>query len=516
MTHGLSDQLLSQLSEFVVSHMGLHFPRERWRDLERGLQSATREFGAANVESYAQWLLSAPLTRKQIEILAGNLTVGETYFLREKRSFAILGDHILPELMRARQGVEPHLGIWSPGCCTGEEPYSIAILLDRLLPDPRQWHISILGTDINPRFLQKAAEGVFGEWSFRDAPPWLNERYFAPVGVHRFEILPRIKAMVTFSYLNLAEDTYPSLSNNTNALDLIFCRNVLMYFAPERAQRVIRNFHRSLVDGGWLIVSPTEASSQLFSPLFAPIHFVGATLYRKKDKDSPALTALSSGTITAASCEEETQTSSSSIWPTSSVTPPPLPPVSLAQPSVEPMPQTAEASSTTETQSMLYQEALALFAQGDYLEAARKLKTNCESFAGTAESVALLARAYANLGELAEALQWAEKAIAINKLDAGLHYLHAMILQEQGAIAETLVALKRALYLDPDFVLAYFALGNLALRQQRFQEADKQFLTTLQLLQRHQDDEVLPQSDGLTARQLREMIQSTMTREHAL
>ncbi|TMA53867.1 MAG: chemotaxis protein CheR, partial [Deltaproteobacteria bacterium] len=106
MTRGLSDQLLSQLSECVTSQLGLHFPQARWRDLERGIRSAAREFGTPDAESCARWLLSAPLTKNQIEILASELTVGETYFFREPRSFAILGERILPELLRVRQGAE--------------------------------------------------------------------------------------------------------------------------------------------------------------------------------------------------------------------------------------------------------------------------------------------------------------------------------------------------------------------------------------------------------------------------
>ncbi len=457
MTRGLSDQLLSQLSECVTSQLGLHFPRARWRDLERGIRSAAREFGTPDAESCARWLLSAPLTKNQIEILASELTVGETYFFREPRSFAILGERILPELLRVRQGAERRLRIWSAGCCTGEEPYSIAILLDRVLPDPCQWHVTILGTDVNPCFLRKAAAGVFGEWSFRAAPAWLKENYFKPVAAQRFAILPRIKAMVTFASLNLAEDTYPALANNTNAMDLIFCRNVLMYFAAERAQSVIHHFHRSLVEGGWLIVSLVETSSQLFS-LFAPIHFEQATLYRKGTGQSPA----------------------------------PVAPV-------------LEEATPVEAK-----EALALYERGDYVEAAQKRKADPVA---RAESVALLARTCANLGQLVEARDWTEKALAADKLDAGLHYLRATILQEQGALEEAVAALKRALYLDPDCVVAHFALGTLALRHQRGKEAAKHFTNALTLLKRYGDNEVLPRSDGLVAGRFRELIQSTMFME---
>ena len=265
MTRSLPDQLLLQFSELVAREMGLHFPRERWPDLEKGIRSAALEFGAPDAETCLQQWISKPLAIAEIELLASTLTVGETYFFRDNPSFELLRERVLPAVIAARHGSERRLRIWSAGCCTGEEPYSIAISLDRTLPDPSRWHVVILATDINPRFLQKAAEGIFSDWSFRDAPPWLKETYFKQAGPNRFEILPRIKQMVTFAYLNLAEDVYPSLANGTNAMDLIFCRNVLMYFSPERAARVVHGLRRALIDSGCLFVSTVEASSELFS-----------------------------------------------------------------------------------------------------------------------------------------------------------------------------------------------------------------------------------------------------------
>ncbi len=204
-------------------------------------------------------------TRSQIEILASHLTVGETYFFRDKRLFKTLEESILSELIQLRRNSGRYLRIWSAGCSSGEEPYSIAILLSKMIPDIGDWGITILATDINTRFLQKAADGVYGNWSFRDIEPGIKEGFFNQKEDGRFEVLSRIREMVTFSYLNLVEDAYPSLVNNTNALDIIFCRNVLMYFVPELAGKVVRNLHRSLVDGGFLIVSPTESSIPIFS-----------------------------------------------------------------------------------------------------------------------------------------------------------------------------------------------------------------------------------------------------------
>ena len=221
MIASLSDGVLLRLSQAVAKQTGLNFSRERWPDLERGLRLAADKLGFPDVESCARRLMSAPLTRQETEILAGELTVGETYFFREKKSFEILSEQILPEIARLRQNAERRLRIWSAGCCTGEEPYSIAILLDRILPDLRHWQVTILGTDINPRFLQKAAAGVYSEWSFRDSPPWLKQGYFKQVGANHYEILPSIKERVTFSYLNLAEDGYPSRINGLSAKYLL-------------------------------------------------------------------------------------------------------------------------------------------------------------------------------------------------------------------------------------------------------------------------------------------------------
>jgi chemotaxis protein methyltransferase CheR len=212
--------------------MGLHFPRERWRDMERGIAAASRESGYAETEAFSHWLLSAPLTRPRIEGLASHLTVGETYFFRERESLDVLEQQLLPELLRARGRSERHLRIWSAGCCTGEEPYSIAMMIDRLIPDSENRNLTILATDINTHALRKAARGVFGAWSFRDTPGWLKERYFTRRQDGRFEIQPRLRRMVSFSYLNLAEDTYPSLVNGTNAMDVILCRNAVFHRGP--------------------------------------------------------------------------------------------------------------------------------------------------------------------------------------------------------------------------------------------------------------------------------------------
>ncbi len=286
MTAIVSDALLTKFSKFIENSIGLHFENNRRRDLESKIGYVTKEFGFENAESCIDWLMSSPLTRSQIETLASYLTIGETYFFREKKSFDAFENHILKELIQSRWGNEKRLRIWSAGCATGEEPYSIAILLSKLIPDIEDWNITILAVDINPRFLQKASEGLYNKWSFRGIPLEIKKRYFKHTKDDCYKILPKIKRLVKFTYLNLVEDVYPSLLNDTNAMDVIFCRNMLMYFNLEYQKKVVKNLYRSLVQGGWLIVSPSEASHIIFSQ-FETVNFPGAILYRKdQDKKS--------------------------------------------------------------------------------------------------------------------------------------------------------------------------------------------------------------------------------------
>jgi chemotaxis protein methyltransferase CheR len=503
----ISDAALAQLSEFVAEAMGLHFPKERWRDLERGVGPASRELGFKDIESCLQWLLSSPLTKSQIEILASYLTIGETYFFREKRIFEILEEHILPGLISSRRQSERRLRIWSAGCATGEEPYSIAILLQKMLPDLKDWSMVILATDINPRFFEKALEGIYSEWSFRGTPLWVKEKYFTKKKNGRYALLPQVRKMVTFSYLNLAEDVYPSLSNNTNAMDIIFCRNVLMYFAPEQVEKVIHNLYRALPEYGWLIVSPSE-SSHVLSSQFVTANFPGATLYQKDTQKSQRIKDFISIEPRFSLLPEEKKLSAQ---------PPPLPGFAdfesvpkaetiLTEELTESHPAEPGAPKTTEPLPAPYEEASALYEQGRYMEATEKLLKIVTVNQDDSKVMALLARAYANQGKLTEALAWCDKAIAADKLNPGYHYLLATILQERGQTEEAVASLRRSLYVDQDFVLAHFALGNLTHKQGRFKESAKHFENALSALSLHQPQEILPESDGMTAGRLTEII----------
>ncbi len=489
MRRPIPDLLYFQLSKYLSENMGLYFPKERKYDLLKGIRSAAREFGFGDVAECINWLLSTPLTRRQIETLASHLTIGETYFFRELKVFDTLRNKILPPLLKERGAKDRRLRIWSAGCCTGEEPYSIAMLLHSIIPNISEWNITIIATDINPKFLDRAASGVYREWSFRSSPPWIKEKYFSRRKDGTYQLHPVIKKMVKFSYLNLVEDVYPSFMNDIYALDIIFCRNVLLYFNTKQIRRVSERCYNSLLDGGWLIVGSSE-TCQAYFPQFRSVIYDNAILYQKKKHGVET-------TKKAVNIQEKQRVDFNVQKIKESV------PIKVKDVKVKDGPEVKD----------LYERAKECYERGLYEETVDILRESISDKKSNKEASILLAKAYANQGRAADALNWCKTAIAHDKLEPQLYYFQALILQEQGRIEEAMDSLKKTLYLDPDFSLAYFQLANLVRRQGRIKEANKYLENAHSLLSRYQKEDLLPHAEGMTAGRLVEIIQLMRNKE---
>lgn len=274
-------KLLPVVSGLLTERTGLRFPPERWDELAGALMSAAREHGLRDAEDFAGRIVADPARARAIEDLAQRLTVNETYFFREPETFAAFEGKILGVLQAERTGKDgKRLKIWSAGCSTGEEPYSIAIALWRCVPDLKDWQVTLLASDLNVSSLEAARAAHYGEWSFRQAPDWLGKTYFQRLGNGRYALRAEIRGMVEFFRLNLVADAYPNPVQLTDDVDVIFCRNVLMYFSAAAAARVVDGFCRALRPGGYLIVAPAEASMRIFSE-FETVNLDGVTLFRK-------------------------------------------------------------------------------------------------------------------------------------------------------------------------------------------------------------------------------------------
>jgi chemotaxis protein methyltransferase CheR len=271
--------VLDLAAQRVEAATGLTFAGLRRRQFDAALDRMAGALGLPGAAACASWLLAGPWDDARAALCARFLTVGETYFLREPRAFALVCD---VARLHAARGVARPLRIWSAGCCTGEEPYSIALALRRDVPQLAPDRVSILATDLNDAFLDVARAGIYRRWSFRRTDPAGLAPYVRPLGEGRYDIDPALRAQVRFAHLNLATDAYPAAP-----MDVIFCRNVLMYFGPAQAARVAARLRACLVDGGWLVVNASEASVRLFDG-FTPVYADDAVFFRKDVLPAPA------------------------------------------------------------------------------------------------------------------------------------------------------------------------------------------------------------------------------------
>lgn len=468
----LPAMLLDALAQFVAERLGLAFPPDRHELLARGIHAAAAESGFPNAAAYATWLLDAPLAQRHLGILASHLTIGETYFFREPAGLEALQHQLLPELVAARRSLPPgerRLRIWSAGCATGEEPYFIAMLLELAIPDLEAWDVTLLATDVNPRFLDRAQRGLYRDWSFRDMPEPFKQYFFHRQADGRLEIAARLRRRVTFAYLNLAQDDGTSSFEEFGDMDVILCRNVLIYFEASQARKVARRFADALVPGGSLLIGAAETAQPCFVGLDA-LSSAQPALYRKQ---APV------------------------------VGPARVPRRATAETTSPPTGASVVMPQATGNASKFDHAALAPFRQGRHREAPRLAEERLEG-----APTALLARIHADRGALAEAIEWSSEALAGNKTDAHGYYLHASILIEMGRRAEAVKALNRVLYLAPEFVLAHYALGVLAKDDGKRGRARKHFDNALAILAHRPPDEVLAEANGLEVRELAAIIRT--------
>ena len=446
MRSAASPSRFEELSLLIAGRLGLHFPAARLRTMENALGEAARIAGHGTTTAFLDALLRPTPPDELFDALVRELTVGETYFFREPAVFAAIREQFLPEWSRrwAHRMALPRF--WSAGCCSGEEAFTLAIALERVgFPAPER--AEILASDLNPHFLRLAREGIYRPWSFRGAPDWLRAGYFRAVDGERLEVRGDIRRAVRFQRLNLAGSGFPATDNGTAHVDLILCRNILMYFTPERLARTAARLADCLNEGGWLVVGAAE-TGHIEVPGLAPARFGDLTVFVKggaRTRSKPPVAP-----------------SARVVDPAAIVAPAPMTLPSRTLP-VPPLPENPPPS----------------------IDEVRRL---------------------ASAGERVAALALCDRLLRGDRINTIAHFLRATILLEQGISAEAEAALRRALYLEPDFVAAHLILGQTARAAGRAAVADRHLRTTLRLVSALDPQAVLPETDGMTAGRMAETL----------
>ncbi len=271
----LQDDVFRLLRDYIREYCGMYFDDNSKYLLERRLTRRVRLHQFKSFKDYYHFLTYDRRREDELVEVIDSLTTNETYFFREEAQLRAFTDEVIPEIL-ARDGSKRKLKIWSAGCSTGEEPYTIAMLLMEN-GCASKLDIEITGSDINQKVLSVARRGIYKRGSFRTATDYFMGRYFKEESAGSFKISDEVKKFVNFSYLNLFDNYKLSFIKD---VDVIFCRNVIIYFNAESKRRLISTFYDKLVPGGYLMLGHAETLMNI-STSFELVHFKNDMVYRK-------------------------------------------------------------------------------------------------------------------------------------------------------------------------------------------------------------------------------------------
>ena len=267
-----------QLRDMVYQETGMYFPDEKRYYFESRFLRRMEALGLHSYVDYIRYLMNGKDRRDEFNNLMSELTINETSFFRNSPQFKALQDLVLPEIIKAKQNnTVKNLKIWSAGCSSGEEAYSIAMIIDEMRSKTLAgWNVEVTATDISKRVLDIAQKGVYSEYPVRNMPENYRTKYIESVnGCYR--VKENLKKYIRFSYLNLNDDLGMVFMKG---FDIIFCKNVLIYFDLDSKKRVIQHFFNSLALGGYLFVGFSESLFGV-NDRFKLIHYPGGIVYCK-------------------------------------------------------------------------------------------------------------------------------------------------------------------------------------------------------------------------------------------
>jgi chemotaxis protein methyltransferase CheR len=482
---------LDRFRAVIAGRIGLQFDDAKLGFLGEVLQRRLDHFGRP---SYAYLDdLEQSLSTSEVSALACELTVGETYFFRNVEQFRALAEVALPECMRARKK-QGTLRLLSAGCASGEEAYSIAIVARETVADP-SWDVLVRAVDVNPIALAKAVAARYSPWALRDTPINQQQKWFRPDG-REMRLDETMRRAVRIGAGNLVRDD-PDLWPAAG-YDVIFCRNVLMYFAPEQMRLVVERIARSLVPGGFLFLGHAETLRGV-SDAFHLRHTHGTFYYQRKEDANSATTPAVGFEISPASPRapiaafDETwvETIRSATERVAALVP--LPPTGSA-----PRPKIAWDLAP----------ALDLLRKERFTDALENLRGRPNESEHDPDTLLLEAALLVQSGQLATAEIACQRLIVVDELNAGAHYLLALCREHAGDLDGAGEYDRIAAYLDPAFAMPRLHLGVLARRAGNTETAQRELAHALILLRREDASRIMLFGGGFNRKALIAMCES--------
>ncbi|RMH30122.1 MAG: protein-glutamate O-methyltransferase CheR [Planctomycetota bacterium] len=271
-TISMTDGQFTRLRDIIYERSGIDFQPAKKYLLESRLGRRLQELEMEDYDQYIMFITIGPYRDDEFQEMFNRITINETSFFRNEPQLSVFENHALPAVLDARADAK-RIRIWSAACSSGEEPFTLAMILHRTLGVRlMDWRIEILGTDISGKALEIANSGVYSSYAVRSTPKLMLDRYFTEKNGH-YELDPEIRSMVSFETMNLKDRM---AARRHGQWDVIFCRNVLIYFDEKMKKQVVQTFHDQLADDGWLFIGHSESIRDLdvaFEPVDIPEGF---------------------------------------------------------------------------------------------------------------------------------------------------------------------------------------------------------------------------------------------------
>ena len=444
----LSEEEFALLRSLLGRTAGLVFEDSRRDAMGYSIAERLRATGLPTVADYLAEV-SAPGSPER-QRLIDEVTIQETHFFRNPPQMRALRAHVLPELIRHAEANGRRLRIWSAGCSTGEEPYTVAMMLRELLPTTAGWDVKVIASDISQNALTDARSATYGARAVQLASAAEVARFFVPVAGARWQVRPEVRELVEFRHHNLVQDPPPA-----EGLDLVLCRNVTIYFSRDTTRELMARLHAALRDGGYLFLGHSETLWQV--------------------SEDFRLVALGSGDSAAFVYRR------------------------LDEPAAERRAVLPDRRTLQELPLPAERRVAARRAARPRLDVPRQDRS--EPAAGPAEIPLSAVREALDEGRYADAARLARLAADVDPLRAQVHYLLGLALVSSGQDAEALPPLRRSVYLDPEMGLAHFLLAGALARCGDRPAAAREYRAAAQALTSGVDESA-PELGGRSAREL--------------
>lgn len=491
--------------ELVTRKLGLFFDDTKADFLADVLRQRMERTSCSHFAEYERRILPLTCHDAEIRALAEAMTIGETYFFRYPDHFKALAEVALPACVKAREaeGVRA-LRILSAGCSSGEEAYSIAILIREIYPQLAGWNVSILGIDINPAAIEKATNARYSQWSLRETGEERAAEHFEPAG-RQLRVRESIRRGVRFEQRNLADDD--KLFWEASAFDIVMCRNVTIYFPLDVTRCVVGRISRALRPGGFLFLGHAETLRGI-STAFHLRHTHNTFYYQRREAVDEA-----DNLFAAIQCVARTAARSASVDNWSGQSAELASPIAIGIGPGAPgaaLPVAWSSPSAVPTEAAASAPALELLRRERFVEGKEYLRGLPPGTVTDPDAQLLLAVLHANSGEIVEAEKIARRVLAADELNTGAHYLIALCREHAGDRDGAMRHNQAAAYLDPLFAMPHLRLGLIAKRSGDPETARRELGTALPLFSREDPARILLFGGGFTREALIEFCRAEL------